>query len=243
MLGFTLYEKQAILYLSSVDSSNAIGICKKANIPQGRIYSVLNNLKTKGIVTVAPTKPKQYKIDDIKVSLQTYLQRRKLEINEKISQVDSIVLKTKSITFAAPVSVTYFTGREEHLNALIAVRNSAKKEILQIAPLFIGTFASRLSLQKALQRGVKVKILIPKITADNKDKVKMGIKYGAEIRQLNSPELLSLTIKDGEEFLLGIEDYTKKEERIVIFSRSKSLLEAFKQTFFRLWKKAKKVEL
>ena len=242
-LEFNSYEKKAILYLSSVDSSDAISLGKKAKIPQGRIYSVLNELKEKGIIEVVPSKPKKYKIENIKSSLNTYLQKHKADINEKIGGITSLELKPKALDFSPSSSVTYFSGREEHLNALINIRNTAKKEILQMAPIFIGTFASRLSLQHALERGVKVKILISGITQENKKKIQICLENGAEVRKIQSPELLSLTIKDSEELLLSIEDYTKKEERVVILSRSKSLLEAMRHTFFKLWKKSKKVEL
>jgi len=242
-LEFNSYEKKAILYLASVESSDAIDLGRKANIPQGRVYSVLNELKAKGIIEVVPSKPKKYKIENIKSSLNVYLQKYKADIAEKIGRITLLELKPKALDYSPSSSVTYFSGREEHLNALINVRNTAKKELLQMAPIFKGTFASRLSLQHALERGVKVKILIAGITEENRGKIKICLDNGAEIRKTQSPELLSLTIKDNQELLLSVEDYTKEEERVVMLSRSKSLLEAMRQTFFKLWNKSKKVGL
>ena len=74
-----------------------------------------------------------------------------IDLNKvKITDVNHLELKPKSFNpdVNAP-SVNLLTGRDEHLNAVIAFRNTAKKELLQMAPNFIGSFATTLSLQKA----------------------------------------------------------------------------------------------
>lgn len=239
-LKLTIYEKEIINYLASVDAADAKIIYKNIRVPQGRIYSVLNELNHKGIINIIPTSPKKYQIKDIKISLKNYINKSKYDLDEKISLVENLEIKPKIFNLEKnDPSVNIFTGVDEHLNAIITLRDSAKEELLQIAPLFRGTFASNLSLQNSLKRGIVVKIIVSKITNENKKNIIDCIKLGAEVRQLNSFDLLSTLIKDSSEFLLGVENYKNKEERINLFSKNQALLLTLRQTFFNLWKNAK----
>jgi len=236
------YEKEIILFLSSVNSATANQIYKNTKVPQGRIYSVLNELKQERLIEIIPTSPKKYQIKDIETSLKDYLNKKKNEIEEKISIANEIETKPRSILDEKETSVRILLGREEHLAMVTALRENAKKELLQMAPTFGSTPASDLSLQRALLRGVKEKVIVKKITPINKNKIKICIKNGGEVRRLNSPDLLALLIKDSSEFLLGVHKIDE-DERTMIFSKNKSLLILLTKTFNDFWKKAKPITL
>lgn len=243
-LRLTLYEKEIIVYLSSIDLATANNICKNAKIPQGRIYSVLNDLQKKGFVLTIPGKPKKYQIKNIKESLEFYLEKKKAELNEKVEQIKDLELKPKSYNIQEnEPSVKILSGREEHLNEVIRFRESAKKELLQTAPSFIGTFATRLSLRKALEINKKIKIIIFEINSRNKVNIETSLKYGAEIRVSKSISGFSMMIKDSNEAMFSAHSYENKEERTAICSRNKGLIFALKNTFLNLWNKAKPVTL
>ncbi len=241
-LNLNSYEKEIIIFLASIDSSDANNIYKNTKVPKGRIYSVLNSLVEKRFVNIIPTNPKKYKIDNIKNALKEYLELKKTEINQSIDEVEKVTFKPKSFYLEknAP-SVYTFTGREEHLNALISLRNRARKRLIQVAPIFKGTFASNMSLYKALNRGVDVRILVRKVTDENKKNIKECIKLGAKIKYLDSDELVYFLLKDYDEFILGLESYENKEERLSLISRNKALLVALEKYFDELWKKGKEV--
>jgi sugar-specific transcriptional regulator TrmB len=243
-LDLNSYEKEIILFLASVDNADANIIYKKTKVPKGRIYSVLNSLIDKKFVNVIPTSPKKYKIDDIKESIKNYLEEKKNDLGRKIKESDDIEVKPKLFTLEknAP-SVYTFTGREEHLNALISLRNRAKKRLIQVAPIFIGTFASNIAMYKALNQGIKVKVITKKITKENKKNIKECLKLGAEVRFLDSPDLVYFLVKDTDEFILGLEDYRNKEERLSLISRNKGLLVVLEQYFDNLWKKSRKIDV
>lgn len=237
------YEKNVILYLSTVDSADAKTLCKNTKVPTGRIYSVLQQLKQQGFVDVIPTKPKKYVIKDIKISLTKFLNSKRTGLKERLNQVASLELKPKTLNLnKKDPSVHMLSGRQEHLDSITSFRHSAKKELLQIAPVFVGSFASKLSLKKALQRGVSVKIIIKSLTAANTKNVRDCIANGGHVSQLNSPDLLSLLIKDSSEFLLGVENHLNSEERLTLYSRNPSLLNNLEKTFYDMWKKAKPVK-
>ncbi len=240
-LDFNSYEKKVILFLSGIDSASAQQILKGSAVPQGRVYEVLNSLSKKGIIQIHPGAPKLFSIKEIKSSLSSYLNAKKAEIEEKISSLDKIELKPKVYLKENHRSVEIIIGREEHLNKVIEFRNSAKKELLQVAPSFVGTFASALALEKALQRGVKVKVITYALTSENRRMAKILLEHGGELRILPKEELLVLQVKDCEELILGV--HGEKEERTLLYSRNKALLETSIETFKRMWNSAKKVKI
>ena len=77
-LDLNCYEKEIILFLASIDNAEAKTIYKNTKVPQGRIYSVLNNLVQKNLIKIIPTSPKKYKIENVKDSLKMYLSGREI---------------------------------------------------------------------------------------------------------------------------------------------------------------------
>ncbi len=241
-LPFVRYEKEALVYLATVDAATAGEIYRNSSIPQGRIYGILQELRRKGLITVVPTSPQKYQIKDVKQALQNFLCQEEAKLIEKSKQIESMQVEPKLFTQMKSPSVAFLSGLDEHLHAVITMRGTAKKELLQIAPLFIGTFASNRSLHEALSRSIKIKIIIKDVNIKNKKRVNEATKAGAEIKILNSPNLLSLLIKDSQELLLGVQNYHQQEERINLYSQNKALISALEDTFWKLWKLAKPVK-
>src|SRR3989344_3526441 len=186
-MDFNRYEKEVILFLAGVDHAEAQKIYKGTKIPKGRIYSILESLKEKNILQIIPTKPKQYKIEDIRRGIQEYLHQKRLALKEQSLKIPLLELKEKVFSETNAPSVSLFTGREDHLQYLISLRNRAKKRLLQVAPLFAGTFASNLSLHKAIQRGIKVNVITKKVTVENRKNILDCLHLGAEVKILDSP--------------------------------------------------------
>ncbi len=242
-LDLNSYEKAAIVFLAGATSAGATAISKGAMIPQGRIYSVLASLHTKGIVEIAPTNPKTYKIDDIKEALNRFLQQRATAIEELKNGLGRLEKTAKRDAALAAPSVTMYSGRDEHLRALISLKDRARKVILQIAPLFISNFAGRASVLKAIRRGVKVKVITRSVTPANRHNIVEVMKAGAEVRTLASPDMISTCIVDSNEFLIGMQDYSRAEERLAIQSINKAVLGVLEKAFWKEWKKARPIRI
>ncbi|MFH1506480.1 MAG: helix-turn-helix domain-containing protein [archaeon] len=241
-LKLTLYEKEIIAYLATVDSADANTIYKNAKVPQGRIYSVLQELHKKGFVDILPVCPKKYQIRDIKTSLKQYLKQKEADLQEKRELIDDLELAPRKFIMAPnDPSVSLFLGRDEHLQIVASLRDAAQDELLQIAPSFRGSFASRLAMQKALKRRVKVKVITLGVNPDNKPMIKTTVENGGEVRILEFPRT-AFMIKDSEEFIIVVHNYEKMEERTVILCRNKALLDILKDKFFEYWQKAKPVK-
>ena len=87
-----------------------------------------------------------------------------------------------------------------------------------------------------------MRIITRKITLENKQNIYECLRLGGKVRLLNAPDLVSFMVQDAHEFILGVEDYKKREERLNLISSNKGLLSVFEQYFERLWKQAKNVK-
>ena len=195
---------------------------------------------------IIATSPKKYFIKDIKKSLKNYIEQKQFELKNKEKNIEKIELDPKTYFYEKnPSSVTIKTGREEHLKAIIDLRSSAKKEILQLAPTFKGTFASRISIIRNLKRKVKYKIITSKIQSNNLKNIRATIENGGEVRVLNvnEKEMFSLVIIDNIQFLISLQDRKKEENQTSFISQNKTLLGDMKKIFNTYWEKAKPLTL
>src|SRR3989338_6745039 len=221
-MGLNSYEREAVEYLAGVEYSDARDIYKATQIPSGRIYSVLNSLVSKGIVKMLPSKPKRYMIDDTKASLKQYIQKMEQNLDSLKNEADRIGDMPKRFSLEKSSSVRILTGKDQHFEAVMSFRMTAKKEILQMAPLFVGRFSTHLALQRALKRRIEARIIVRDLTKENNKNIKQATKEGADIR-INK-EVFSMMIKDREEAIIGVEDKSGKEERTVLYTRNKNLI-------------------
>ena len=74
-------------------------------------------------------------------------------------------------------------------------------------------------------------------------RVKEAMYRGCKFRVLNEPGwLISLIISESTDFVLGVNDHYLTEERIMLYSKHKVVLNILKSTFQTLWDKAKPVK-
>jgi len=241
-MGFTGYERAVIKTLSSVESSGATAIVKRSRVPQGRIYGILEVLRQKGVIEVIPTSPKRYRIDDLRAALVRHVRQREEALASSMSAIRS--LRTPSRDIAPDTkshSVRMMTGREEHIAATSGLADAAKDDLSQVAPLFVGSFASRSSLLAAAERGVRVRVIVGTVTDKNRARIDECLRCGISVRVLREPQLLSMVLRDREEFLLGVQDHRKDEERLTLRGQNPGILKMLSDTFERDWKRSREI--
>ncbi len=237
------YERRAIVALASKEHATATQIVKFAGIPQGRVYDVLTSLHTKGIVEIVPTRPQRFLIHDVKLSLQRLLQIQQLDLKNKMSSLSHLKIMQQGVGLQIPTSVSFYTSRIEHLQALIKMRDNSHKELLQMAPIFIGDIVSNRAIHSALSRGVKVRVITLSVNPENKAIIHTVVRKGAQVRTLSVEHLPSFCISDKRELLFGVNDYTMKEDRLYVLTKNHSMLLIFSEHFETYWAKAKPVKI
>ena len=238
----TLYERNVILFLSSVPSATATQICSHASVPQGRVYTVLKELQTKGFVEVLPLSPKKFKIVDIKAALTQYLSRAREEITNNLDAVGSVVVNVVAIPDSAEPSVALLSGRDEHVRKGIEIMERCRGSFKRIAPIFHGTAHMRRAIKACVARGVRVQIIIRRVDDINRENVRECMSYGVQVRSLEHPRVFGYLLSDGVEALVGTEDYQKGESRTILYTKNAGLIRTLTFSFDELWSMAKPVK-
>jgi translation initiation factor IF-2 len=95
-----------------------------------------------------------------------------------------------------------------------------------------------LSVRKARERNVSIKMIAHKYDKDNKDVLENLKKNGYEIRH-HSDWGFHMAIYDQAKTLLIINNPENTSERVAMFINSSGLSKALHDYFFSVWKKAK----
>jgi len=236
-LRLNVYEKAAYLALSKIGEAKAAELCRLANVPYGRIYDSLAHLEQLGLISVLPSQPKIYKIIPPKKAFKLILQQERRELQQLEQQVARIEIKTTEKRI--PPELLIIRGRAKYHELTALMSNTVKSELLiaiekaegQTAPL-------RFPVLRAIERGVKVKLMLAKITAESKENIKELKANGAEVRVIPFSNL-RLLIKDRNETILSIVEESK--DRTSIYSANKDFAKSMASFFDALWQRSQKI--
>ena len=90
VIELTEYEENALRELLALGQSSAPDLAEATNIPQARIYGVLDSLADQGYVKVIPGRPKQYQAKHPEDLVEQSLERRRQEFETFQSQIKDV---------------------------------------------------------------------------------------------------------------------------------------------------------
>jgi sugar-specific transcriptional regulator TrmB len=169
------YEINTYITLLKYDTLTAREISIKSNVPIGRIYDILQELKLKGMIEVQNSRPKYYKSLPFNFAFQNLIahivhvnQRRISLLYEKARNLESKIYN--SDIFFKPTSSTTFWSTEFNINSMISLfvkeSRDLKEELLATSILNdniidLVSYGRKYfqELHKASRRGVKIKYL------------------------------------------------------------------------------------
>jgi len=169
------YEIRVYLALIKADSLNAKELSRKADVPSGRIYEVLEELKEKGLVEIQHSRPKLYKAISPNLVFQSLINQLKADKKKKIADLydQATVLESKidkskfwvkqepsgifwSTAFGAEPVMSLVTKRINELHEEYLMTAFLTEDTLRVLPYGKSLF---MGILNAIKRGVKVKIL------------------------------------------------------------------------------------
>lgn len=171
-LGLSSYESRAYQGLIESSPASAQELAEISDVPQGRIYDVLESLKTQGFVRVqTDASPKQYIAVEPEIAINRYVDRTIDELQSEIKEYELIAKELRealpSPSNEAERFKTTTIGEEESVRLLSERIHSAGDNILMMVnhrtPVFgidkphsdaISEFES------ALKRGVEISMLL-----------------------------------------------------------------------------------
>ncbi|TKJ17904.1 hypothetical protein CEE44_05280 [Candidatus Woesearchaeota archaeon B3_Woes] len=242
-LGLTEYETKAYLSLLQLEKSiTAYKLSKICGVPFGRIYDIMDNLVSKGIVILEPGKPKRFKAIEPKIAVSALLTKKDVEWQQTKIKIKDIVNKLqRKITSEEPV--TMMKGKEVLLWKILEIYSKAKKEVLIIAGT-LGAKRKGIDLgncaREGIKKGVKFKMIIPSVK-EVKQPIKELVKVGIDIREYPIKGI-RFSIIDEKLCFLSIEDQKFSYKTATIIVESEIFSKAMKEFFNGIWEKARVVK-
>lgn len=183
-LGLTSGAASVLLALTSRPNSSATTICNEASIPDSKVYYALEELRSKGMITVQFGTPNLYKALNPKEAFVNLKRQLTEEHTERIQRADDLVGRLEAISARAggsdEVELAYIIkGEKNVLGKMNELTADAKKEIVALisdASILMGI---KNSLARADARGVKVGLAVPSAHLR-----RAGVKDLGEVKQL-----------------------------------------------------------
>ena len=242
-IGLTEYETRIYLALLELSESTSGEIMNKSNINSGRIYQILDSLKTKGLISeivkngikyFSPTDPKK---------ILSYLEEKEDEIKSQKQEVSSIIpsILSNMNTLGKDAKIEIYTGFEGLKSAFIkeTSRYSKGKDLYVLGvkpdisyPKKIISFFEYSIYPKRLRKKVNVK----KINDINFKNSGAKAEKGGDMRYIPYPSITTFNIIDD----LAMISIHSGENPLIIAIESNEVSNAFKTQFEALWKLAKK---
>jgi sugar-specific transcriptional regulator TrmB len=259
-LGLTEYETQAYLVLVQGSQMNAEEIARKANIPIPRVYGVLESLKNQGLIVIIEGRPKKFEIISPEEGLQKLLELRKKATEEALLQLEETSQEVKEV-----LSPIFWRERlrirpEDLLESLdnMAITEKQTKQLIVEAKKTLDIFTDVFSwfdgvekdLAKAIDRGVKIRVLMNMEHPITRSTVQKLQAMGVKIRQppnLRFPVRGTLSDSAKVVFLIWASPGVERDQPRYVYRPSYSANEGiaaiFQQSFEYRWQKGKPKKL
>jgi len=241
---FGLSEYESRLYVTLLRKGTMTGgaASKLSGVPHGRSYEVLLKLADKGFVSVLPVKPKIFKAIEPEIAVK-FLAEKKIDEITRLEKEIPLELKrvTRISDEITKEKIAILTGKKNALPIIHHFYSTAEMYVkimftYELLPL------STIKLQdEALKRGVKIRHLATKKTAEGLRLMKDAIRRGIEVRYYPVQEL-RLLIKDGNESAQQIVNPKNLMDRTTIVIESKELTKALEGYFDSIWEKAEEIK-
>jgi len=246
--GLTEYEAAAYSTLVFLGSAKAGKISKGSNIPQSKIYGVLDQLMEKQLVEFLGGRPKEFKAIPPKVALGNLIENKEKEIKglyEKAEMLSKFLRPLPPKEVFEGVWTTKGKGLKDFINRLSDMYDRTKNYAYCLTRDF--TWSSRLakSVKGCQKRGVEIRtITMGEINEKNYTMAKWFYSHDVKIKLFKTKVHPRIITTDGKEVLIRLDRNPVKRERfpfISIYSADISLARVFDDYMKNLWKIAEPV--
>jgi len=160
----TDYEAKAYIALASLGTASVTEVSQICNVPRSNLYSVLESLNEKGFVDVQKGRPVIFKA----VSPEEALEDAERELSERTKKAkESVIGKLKDFkgkeTSIVPALIWGIKGYSNVLAKIQEIIRKSRSEVMINVP-DVSIFDDKIyaELQKARERGVKVRMAVEK---------------------------------------------------------------------------------
>lgn len=257
-LGLTEYEAKAYLALLNRAELTAEEISATSKVPLPRVYGILEQLAEKGFIRILPGRPRRFEAYPPKRAFEQYVKFREKLMADEIKRMEEVFsdiehsleeiywrtrLKIKPEELLEPLSDLY--EMEVKTRRIIS---EAREEILIFTELFSWFPKISRELRDAVDRGVRVRVLMCTSTVKAISIARQLRGMGVEVRE--APESwypARGTIVDSSKLLFLIwaaeeeEKYWYPTLYRPHYTENKGLIQVFLDAFERRWSLAKPI--
>jgi len=260
-IGLTAYEAAAYLSLLKFGVSEANIVCRDAEVPYGKVYTVLESLAGKGFVEVQTSRPKKFRAVDPDMALDFFFEKRKAEFEKEMEVLKGFVEEAKHVLKAVPtqkqkneVFWTTAITESEIKKFAISIYGEVKKSVYIIPPTFGIPIVSSLlpEVVKAIDRGVKIRLLISyrfrfislaSVLSMQGEEAFCKLKKGMEIRVVQNFNSYFGVIDDSVVVLLQLHPQDQDRILSVVKIWDAGLAKNLGEEFELLWNSGEKLDL
>lgn len=237
-LGLSDYEVKAYVVNISLISATASEISLASNVPRSKIYEVLKSLAKKEFVEIERGKPLKFNA----IPPHEIIEKSRKQFNEKLDEAENELnrIYEKQIP-QVPAPLWLIHGPEKILKKEVEIISRAKKSVYIMLGLLFKDEIPELkdSLNKAIKRGVHVKIILsPFYNDDENIDLKCIHDLECEIKTLNVP-LVKVLVRDDKEMLMGVSKIENKKiitrSAIGIWNQYTELVETIDGLYNFIW--------
>jgi len=238
-LGFTEYEARVYIALSELGPSKAREIAEYSKVPRNKTYEILKDLEKKNKIQILPITPKKYKILNMD-QLKKEVDDKKEKLHEVGKKLDKFIEESRKPRLSEFKEVFWIIrGKRAIIEKMKSHNKKCEKEILSINRLSKLNPANIRDMKKAIDRGTKVKMLVPNKN-DNKNVVSWE-NIGVEIKDYNESKhgpigtRISIFDKNTVRITFGEPDVNREEDYITLWAESPYLANILRNYFFNIW--------
>jgi len=239
-LGLSDYETQAYIANVSIINGTATEISLASNVPRSKIYEVLKSLAKKGFVEIQRGKPLKFNV----ISPHEIFEKSRKQMKEQLDEAENelnVIYENQIPKTPAPMWLVH--GPDKIVKKEIEIISRAQNSLFILGGLMFKDEASQLkeSLNKAIKRGVHVKlILAPFFNVDNDkiDVLKEVCELDCEIKTFNVP-LVKIVTRDEKEMLMAVckikDDKIVSQSAIGMWNQYSELVETISGLYNFIW--------
>jgi len=248
--GLNDYESKAYMSLVLMGPSKAGDISRNSDVPQSKIYEVLEQLTFKQLVEVLGGRPLEFKAVLPEVALRNILSSKEKEMGELKDSIKFLSSSLKPATESAVLGGIWSVKsktRDEFFNKTTEMFSRAREYAFAVTRDFSRPSRLAEAIKKCVRRGVKVKILgMEAINDISYHRAKWYKKDGAEIKFFETQIHPRIVVVDGKEILMRLDNDSKKETDFQfnsIWSQDPSLVKVIDVYVKNMWNTAKTIDL
>lgn len=245
--GLNDYEARTYSTLVFLGPSKAGEISRESNVPQSKIYEVLDLLVDRQLVEVLEGRPKEYKAVNPENALGNLVRNEEKKVSvlkAKASGIKNVLKKVNGSGEETIEGVWTIKGRKytEFFDKVADIIDKSENYVYGITRDFSKTARLSQALVGCLKRGVKVRVVaLEPVTPENYWRAKWYQSHGIQLRIFETKIHPRIVLIDGKEVIMRLDHDPMKRENFLftaLWSAHSSLVKVMDSYMKDLWEKA-----